>query len=56
MTNYGVKLLSPELTDEAVTTNGLCTLYRTETFLYIFPGSPGADMLLSEDELKGQRY
>ncbi|HUM83240.1 MAG TPA: carbohydrate kinase [Lachnospiraceae bacterium] len=52
MTGYGVKLLSPELTDEAVTTMAYVTLYPDGERSFTFSRKPGADMLLSRDELK----
>ena len=52
MESYGVKLLTPELTDEAVTTMAFVTLYPDGERTFTFARKPGADMLLSKEDLK----
>lgn len=54
MEGYGVKLLTPELTDEAVTTMAFVTLYPDGERTFTFARKPGADMLLSADDLKDE--
>jgi sugar/nucleoside kinase (ribokinase family) len=51
MTDYGVKLLTPELTDEAVTTMAFVTLYPGGERTFTFARKPGADMLLPKEDL-----
>ena len=52
MNGYGVKLLTPELTDEAVTTMAFVTLYPGGERSFTFTRKPGADMLLSKDDIR----
>lgn len=52
MKNYGVKVLTPELTDEAVTTMAFVTLYPGGERTFTFARKPGADMLLSKEDLR----
>ncbi len=54
MTDYNVKLLTPELTDEAVTTMAFVTLYPDGERTFTFARKPGADMLLSKDDIKDE--
>lgn len=48
----GVKLLCPKLTDEAVTTLAFVTLYEGGERSFTFARKPGADILLSESDVK----
>lgn len=48
----GVELLCPELTDEAVTTLAFVTLYEGGERSFTFVRKPGADILLSKDDVK----
>lgn len=48
----GVKVLCPELTDEAVTTLAFVTLYEGGERSFTFVRKPGADLLLSKDDVK----
>ena len=50
----GVKLLCPELTDEAVTTLAFVTLYEGGERSFTFVRKPGADILLSEDDVHSE--
>lgn len=50
--NDGVKMLCPELTDEAVTTLAFVSLYEGGERSFTFARKPGADILLSEDDVK----
>lgn len=52
MENYGVELLTPELTDEAVTTMAFVTLYPGGERSFTFARKPGADMLLRKEDIK----
>ena len=47
-----VELLCPELTDEAVTTLAFVTLYEGGERSFTFVRKPGADILLSKDDVK----
>lgn len=47
-----VKVLCPELTDEAVTTLAFVTLYENGERSFTFARKPGADMLLSKEDVK----
>lgn len=47
----GVKLLAPGLTDDATTTLAFVTLDETGDRSFTFARKPGADMLLSEDDV-----
>ncbi len=49
--HYGVKLLTPELTDKAVTTMAFVTLYAGGERSFTFARKPGADMLLAKEDL-----
>lgn len=56
----GVKVLCPELTEEAITTLAFVTLYENGERSFTFARKPGADMLLDkgdidEEEIKGAR-
>ena len=51
MEGYGVRLLTPELTDEAVTTMAFVTLYPGGERTFTFARKPGADMLLRKEDL-----
>jgi len=46
-----VRLLVPELTDDAVTTMAFVTLYENGERSFTFARKPGADMLLSADDI-----
>lgn len=48
----GVKMLCPKLTDEAVTTLAFVTLYEGGERSFTFVRKPGADILLSEEDVK----
>ena len=48
----GVELLCPELTSEAVTTLAFVTLYEGGERSFTFVRKPGADILLSKDDVK----
>lgn len=48
----GVKLLCPGLTDEAVTTLAFVTLYEGGERSFTFARKPGADILLSKEDVK----
>lgn len=48
----GVKMLCPKLTDEAVTTLAFVTLYEGGERSFTFVRKPGADLLLSEEDVK----
>lgn len=48
----GVKPLSPEQTADAVTTMAIVTLYEDGERTFTFVRKPGADMMLSPDEIK----
>lgn len=50
----GVQMLCPELTDEAVTTLAFVTLYEGGERSFTFARKPGADILLSEEDVKEQ--
>lgn len=52
MKNYGVKILTPELTDEAVTTMAFVTLYPGGERTFTFARKPGADMLLRKEDIR----
>ena len=52
MDEYGVKLLTPELTDRAVTTMAFVTLYPGGERSFTFARKPGADMLLSREDIR----
>ena len=52
MEDYGVKLLTPELTDEAVTTMAFVTLYPGGERSFTFARKPGADMLLKKEDIR----
>jgi len=52
MNQYGVRLLTPELTDEAVTTMAFVTLYPGGERSFTFARKPGADMLLSKEDIR----
>lgn len=52
MKQYNVKVLTPELTKEAVTTMAFVTLYPGGERTFTFARKPGADMLLSKDDIK----
>lgn len=54
MKEYGVKILTPELTDEAVTTMAFVTLYPGGERTFTFARKPGADMLLSKDDIRDE--
>lgn len=54
MNGYGVKLLTPELLDDAVTTMAFVTLYPGGERTFTFARKPGADMLLSKEDLKDE--
>lgn len=54
MAEYGVKILTPELTDEAVTTMAFVTLYPGGERSFTFARKPGADMLLRKEDLKDE--
>lgn len=54
MNDYGVKLLTPELTDEAVTTMAFVTLYPGGERSFTFARKPGADMLLSKEDIRDE--
>ena len=54
MEEYGVKILTPELTDEAVTTMAFVTLYPGGERSFTFARKPGADMLLKKEDLKDE--
>ncbi|MDO4615567.1 MAG: carbohydrate kinase [Lachnospiraceae bacterium] len=54
MTGYGVKLLTPELTDEAVTTMAFVTLFPDGERSFTFARKPGADMLLKAEEIRDE--
>lgn len=47
-----VRMLCPQLTDEAVTTLAFVTLYEGGERSFTFARKPGADILLSEDDIK----
>lgn len=47
-----VKVLCPELTDKAVTTLAFVTLYENGERSFTFARKPGADMLLSKEDVK----
>lgn len=47
-----VKVLCPELTDEAVTTLAFVTLYEGGERSFTFARKPGADMLIEKDDIK----
>lgn len=47
-----MELLCPELTDEAVTTLAFVTLYEGGERSFTFVRKPGADILLSKDDVK----
>ena len=48
----GVKMLCPKLTDEAVTTLAFVTLYEGGERSFTFVRKPGADLLLSGEDVK----
>ncbi len=48
----GVKMLCPVLTDQAVTTMAFVTLYEGGERSFTFARKPGADILLSEEDVK----
>lgn len=50
--NDGVKILHEELTAEAITTLAFVTLYENGERSFTFARKPGADMLLSEQDVK----
>ena len=52
--DYHVKAAVPELTDEAVTTLAFVTLREDGERIFTFARKPGADMLLSPDEIKDE--
>ncbi len=52
MNENNVKLLTPELTDEAVTTMAFVTLYPGGERTFTFARKPGADMLLKKEDLR----
>ena len=52
--SFGVKLLTPELTDEAVTTLAFVTLYEGGERSFTFARKPGADMLLKHEDIKDE--
>lgn len=52
MDGYGVKMLTPELTDEAVTTMAFVTLYPGGERTFTFARKPGADMLLRKEDIR----
>lgn len=54
MAEYGVKILTPELTDEAVTTMAFVTLYPGGERTFTFARKPGADMLLKKDDIRDE--
>ncbi len=54
MEGYNVKLLTPELTDEAVTTMAFVTLYPDGERTFTFARKPGADMLLAKEDIKDE--
>ena len=47
----GVKVLCPELTKEAITTLAFVTLYENGERSFTFARKPGADMLLTKDDI-----
>lgn len=52
MEDFHVKILTPELTDEAVTTMAFVTLYPGGERTFTFARKPGADMLLKKEDIK----
>ncbi|MEE8827010.1 MAG: carbohydrate kinase [Eubacteriales bacterium] len=54
MKEYGVKILTPELTDEAVTTMAFVTLYPGGERTFTFARKPGADMLLRREDIRDE--
>lgn len=48
----GVQMLCPELTDQAVTTLAFVTLYEGGERSFTFARKPGADILLSKEDVK----
>lgn len=48
----GVKMLCPHMTDKAVTTLAFVTLYEGGERSFTFARKPGADILLSEEDVK----
>jgi fructokinase len=52
MKDYHVRLLTPELTDEAVTTMAFVTLYPGGERTFTFARKPGADMLLKKEDIR----
>nr|MCR4610601.1 carbohydrate kinase [Lachnospiraceae bacterium] len=47
-----IRMLKPELTDEAISTMAFVTLYEDGERSFTFVRKPGADMLLSPDDVK----
>ena len=54
LAGYGVRLLTPELTDEAVTTLAFVTLYEDGERSFTFARKPGADMLLRPEDIRDE--
>lgn len=52
MKDFHVRILTPELTDEAVTTMAFVTLYPGGERTFTFARKPGADMLLKKEDIK----
>ena len=52
MKENNVRLLTPELTDKAVTTMAFVTLYPGGERTFTFARKPGADMLLAKEDLR----
>jgi len=52
LADFGVKLLTPELTDKAITTLAFVTLYEDGERSFTFARKPGADMLLEPEDIK----
>ncbi|MCR4687116.1 MAG: carbohydrate kinase, partial [Lachnospiraceae bacterium] len=49
-----IKMLKPELTDKAITTLAFVTLFENGERSFTFARKPGADILLSPDDVKEQ--
>ncbi len=54
MEGYGVRILTPELLPDAVTTMAFVTLYPGGERTFTFARKPGADMLLSKEDLRDE--
>lgn len=52
MDSYGVRLLTPELLKDAVTTMAFVTLYPDGERTFTFARKPGADMLLKKEDIR----